>query len=90
MLDQLQERLAAVMQTAAFFEFVEQRDDLARQPEQHVFAAGGANSLAVSATAFSRRKRYAVGHRAIQITLLAMTVGLILCFVYRFFSRKRA
>jgi len=90
MFDQLQERLATVTQAVALLEFVEQRDDLARQPEQHVFAAGGANSLTVSTTAFSRRKRYAVGHRAIQITLLAMSVGRILRSVYRFFSRKRA
>jgi hypothetical protein len=37
-----------IAQALVLLELVEPGDDLARQPEQHLFTSGGANTLAVS------------------------------------------
>ena len=47
LLDQLQQRLAAVAQALAFLDRVEHRHRLARQLKQHLLAAGRPQALAV-------------------------------------------
>jgi hypothetical protein len=66
-LNQLQQRLASVRQSLAFFKPVDEFPRLGRQFEEHLLYAGGTDALTAGLSLFDRRQWSGFGHRQTRI-----------------------